>query len=89
MLGNEKTIEILRGVAKKTKSAVAKELVKDNEFADAKCAAAQLFHEAMEEFEEGEMSWKEVVEDLKANLMAIKMPVPPETEEESSEGEDY
>jgi hypothetical protein len=88
MFGSEKTIEILRGVAKKTKSPVAKELIQDNEYEDAKCAAEQLFHEAMEEYCEGEMSWKETVDDLYENLKAISMPKPPESDE-GEKGESY
>lgn len=82
MYGSNKTIEILKSVASKTKSPVAKELVKDNEYHDACCAARQLFEEALEEYDEGEMGWDEVVKDLAENLKAIDMPMPPEEEEE-------
>jgi hypothetical protein len=88
MYGNEKTIEILKGVAAKTKSPVAKELVKDEDYNASLCAAHQLLEEALEEYGEGEMTWDEVVKDLTANLNAIDMPTPPEVEEEKEEKED-
>lgn len=78
-------IAILKGVAGKTKSKVAKELVADKDYEDACSAAHQLFYEMMEEVKEGEMSWKEAVEDLRKNLLAIEMPKHPESEEESEE----
>ncbi len=81
MSGGQKTIEMLRNVAKKTKSPVAKELAKDSDFEDALSVACQLFHETMEEVREGEMKWKEAVEDLHKNLMALEMPEAPESEE--------
>lgn len=82
-----KTLEMLRKVAKKTKSHAAQELVKDKEFGDACSIAHELFYEAMEEFKEGEMTWKEAVEDLYKNLKAVDMPMPPEVEEEYEEEE--
>lgn len=88
MYGSAKTIEILKGVAKKTKSPVAQELVKDEAYQSAVCAARQLVEEAFEEYCEGEMKWPEVVKDLAENLRAIDMPTPPEVEEESGESED-
>ena len=82
-------MEMLRGVAKKTGSPVAKELLKDKYFEEARSLAYRLFDETMEEFCEGEMTWKEAVADLKENLMALDMPVPPEVEEEmEDESED-
>lgn len=88
MYSGSKAFEMLRGVAKKTGSPVAKELVKDKEYEDACCLAHQLFDEALEEFKEGEMSWKDVVKDLYENLMAMDMPKPPEVEEEDEEESD-
>lgn len=80
-----KVIEILKKVSKKTKSGVAKELVKDQNY-DAACSAAhQLFYEMLEEVREGEMEWKEAVNDLRENLLAIDMPKAPEAEEEKEE----
>jgi hypothetical protein len=78
MYGGSKVMEILKGVAGKTKSPVAEEIVKSNDFADACCAARQLLDEAIEELADGEMTWKELVEDLSKNLKAIEMPKPPE-----------
>ena len=73
---------MLRKIVKKTASPVAQELGKDNDFEDACSLARQLFSEMMEEFCEGEMTWKEAVDDLYANLNALEMPIPPEVEEE-------
>ena len=87
MYGNQKTLEILKKVAAKTKSPVAKELIDDEDYSSACCAARQLLDEALEEYDEGEMSWDEVVRDLAANLKAIDMPTPPEVEEEKEEKE--
>lgn len=85
MYGSEQTMEILKKVAEKTKSPVAQELVKDEDYNAAICAARQLLDEAIDEYQEGEMTWDEVVKDLAANLKAIDMPVPPEVGEEGSE----
>ena len=82
---NEKVTAMLRKVASKTKSPVAKELMKDDEYEAACCLARQLFSEMMEEVGEGEMKWKEAVDDLAANLKAIDMPMAPEAEEDSEE----
>jgi len=81
-------IEKLRKVEKKTGSPVVKELIKDKEYEETCSLAYRLFDEMMEEFREGEMSWKEAVADLKENLLALDMPVPPEVEEEMEEEED-
>ena len=82
MYGSEKAIEMLRKVAKKTKSPVAEEMVKDKEFEAACCLAHQLFDEALGEFKEGEMTWKEAMKDLYENLMAMDMPKPVEKSED-------
>lgn len=87
MYGDEKVMEILRKVAEKTGSQVAKERVKDEEYHAACHAANLLFQEMWEDYEEGEMDWKEAVNELKENLLAIDMPVPPEAEEEEMEDE--
>ncbi len=78
-------MEKLRAIAKKTKSPVAKELAKDNEYGEACSIAHQLFSEMFEEFEEGEMSWDEAIKDLYENLKAMDMPMPPEVEEEEKD----
>jgi hypothetical protein len=83
--GGEKAMKMLRGIAKKTKSPIAEELAKENEFATAKEVACQLFYEAMDEFQEGDMSWAEVIKDLYENLKAIPMPDAPKDGE--SEGD--
>lgn len=85
---NTKITEMLRAVTKKTKSPVAMELMKDHDFEDACSLAYQLYSEMMEEFKEGEMTWKEAIDDLYENLKAIDMPMPPEVEEENGEEED-
>lgn len=79
--GSERVVELLKKVAKKTKSPVAKELVEDNAFDDACSVAHQLFYETMEEFKEGEMTWEEAIKDLYENLKAVDMPKPPEEKE--------
>ena len=78
-------LEKLRKIAKKTKSPVAQELAKDNEYGEACSIAHQLFSEMFEEFEEGEMTWAEAIKDLYENLKAMDMPKPPEVEEEEEE----
>lgn len=85
MYSNPNITAMLRKVAKKTKSPVAEELSKDHDFEDACSLAYQLYSEMMEEFKEGEMSWKEAVDDLYENLKALEMPTPPEVEEEMKE----
>jgi hypothetical protein len=85
---DNRMIEKLRKVEKKTGSPVVKELIKDKEYEETCSLAYRLFDEMMEEFREGEMSWKEAVADLKENLLALDMPVPPEVEEEMEEEED-
>lgn len=82
---DDKVLEILRSVSKKTGSMVAEERVKDEEYCAARSAAYMLFSEMWEELEEGEIEWKEAVEDLRKNLLAIDMPKPPEAEEEEKE----
>ena len=82
---NEKVTEMLRKITKKTKSPVAKELMKDSDFEAACSLAYQLYSEMMEEFKEGEMTWKEAVKDLYENLTALDMPDSPEVEEEEEE----
>lgn len=81
-------MEKLRAIAKKTKSPVAEELAKDNEYGEACSIAHQLFDEMFEEYGEGEMTWKEAVDDLYENLKAMDMPMPPEVEEEDEESDD-
>jgi hypothetical protein len=83
-----KVIDILKNVSKKTKSKVAKELMMDKEFEAACSAAHQLFDEMMEEVREGEMEWKEAVNDLRGNLLAVDMPEYPEAKEEREEDEE-
>lgn len=80
-------IEALRKLGKKTKSPVAKELLKDKEYEGACSLACDLFYEMMEEFKEGEMTWEEAIKDLYENLKAMDMPVHPEAEEEKEEEE--
>lgn len=64
-------IAMLRKIAAKTGSKVAKGLVKERDY-DAECSVAcQLFYEAMDAFKEGDMSWKEAIDDLHENLKAI------------------
>jgi hypothetical protein len=82
MMYDMKVMDILKGVAKKTKSKVAKELLEDDGTEAAKIAAMQLFHEAMEAFCEGEMSWKEAVDDIHENLKAMKVEAKGEEKEE-------
>lgn len=67
-------VEMLRGVAKKTKSKTAKELLVGKECEAACSVADQLFHEAMECYREGDMTWVEAIEDLHNNLKAVPMP---------------
>lgn len=88
MNGSPAIMEKLRAIAKKTKSPVAQELAKDNEYNEACSIAHQLFSEMFEEFEEGEMTWEEAIKDLYENLKAMDMPKPPEVEEEESEDEE-
>lgn len=85
MNGSPAIMEKLRAIAKKTKSPVAQELAKDNEYGEACSIAHQLFNEMFEEFEEGEMTWEEAIKDLYENLKAVDMPKPPEVEEEEEE----
>lgn len=80
-MSSEKVFQMLRKVAKKTKSPIAQELVKDKDFEAACSLAHQLFEESLHEFKEGEMSWKEVIEDLYKNLMAMDVVKPSEEEE--------
>lgn len=70
----KETVAILRGVAKKTKSKTVKKLIDEKECQAACSAADQLFHEALECFREGDMTWAEAIEDLYKNLKAVPAP---------------
>lgn len=82
---NEKVMEILKKVSKKTGSSAAEDSVKDEEYSACCQAAHMLFSEMLEEYKEGEVSWKESVEDLKKNLLAVNAPKP---EKKSKKKED-
>lgn len=80
-----KMIEALRKLGKKTKSHIAKELLKDKEYEGACSLACELFYEMMDEFKEGEMTWEEAIADLYENLKAMDMPKHTKAEEEEDE----
>ena len=78
-------IEMLRKVAKKTGSHSAKVLVKSAEFEEARCIAYKLFNQSIEDYCEGDMSWKDTVKELRDNLLAMDMPEHTEQECEVEE----
>lgn len=70
----KKLLEDLRKVAKKSGTDIASRLVKGRERSENNvCEMARMvFREALDSYEDGEMEWKEMVDDLSKTLLAIE-----------------
>lgn len=70
----KKLLDSLKSVEKETDSKVVKKVIKGEEREyDEKCKLAEMiFRESLDMYEMGDLSWKEMVDDLSATLMAIE-----------------
>lgn len=69
----KKRLKLLQELSKKAGTDVAKKVVKKEEnVRDEKCSVAfQVFQESIEEYEEGDMEWEAMVDDLAKTLKAL------------------
>lgn len=69
----DEVIEKIRKIASKTKSKIAKQAVEEDDFRQNCRIAHMLLDEAIEAVQENDMGWKEAMEDLKENLVAMEV----------------
>lgn len=69
----ESLIDKVRKIAKKTGSKVAKQAVDEDDFRMNCRIAHKLMDEAIEAVQENDMDWKEAMDDLHKNLLAMEV----------------